>query len=508
MRRIYWCFWGVCWLLFALPFFSVQFPPIADLPQQVSQIRLFWEVGQSTSSAAYTIFWWFPNHLSYAFLGAGWWLGGPLGAGRWAMWLLAGFWLGGVFRLAWCVKRPAWQAALVGFSFFNFTMYWGFYSFLLGQAIFWWGLAWWLKAPEERTWKAELWGGLCWGILLYLSHVLWWGVALLSIGLASFRLGWRWRWRWIGLLPSLGLILFWRISFSQLEQSSYIHWGWPFYMRLFPSYFTHFSMGSLKGWGETLYIGGVFVLVVGGALLGRLGGNSVEAEEKWFDRRLLLCLFVLLGLALFFPTSFGRTIFFGERWVPSLLLLGALILRTSRRFEKIFSGVVLAGGVAFILWTSSVWGLVENYEYSGLGDALQKLPARPSVLGVDLGKRSRFLKIHRPFLQGFAYSQVLKGGLLYSSFAGHYSSLVVFQRGYKKPWADGAVWRPRFLTRDTFRYFSHVIVFAYDKQHNNFVARWGLEPLTQRGMWRLYRGLKKDRTPRKATSQETSKRAP
>src|SRR5215813_8474311 len=54
----------VCCLLLAVPFVSVRFPPITDLPQHLAQIRLFHETIAAPDSP-YRVQWLTPYILAY-----------------------------------------------------------------------------------------------------------------------------------------------------------------------------------------------------------------------------------------------------------------------------------------------------------------------------------------------------------------------------------------------------------------------------------------------------------
>jgi hypothetical protein len=405
------------------------------------------------------------------------------------MWLLGGLWLGGVFALAWRLRRPVWMAALLGMSFFHFAMYWGFYSFLLGQAVFFWALAWAYKEPETRRPHVEVLGSAALGVLLYGSHVLWWAVAVGCMGLGTLRGGWRWRWRWLGLLPSVVLVGLWWGMWGHLEQTQRILWGWPWMMRLSPSYMAHFSMGAVQGWLEPLYLGGV-IGCVGLGIAQALRDKAEPNASPWVDRRLLVCAAVLWAFVLVLPSTYQRTAFLGERWMPSVFVLFALAWRPlglTTRLRFVLPSLAWLACVGFVGWTAWIWQNVERNEYSGMHAVLRTLPPQPTVLGIDLGRRSAWLKIHRPFLQGFAYAQVTHGGRLNDSFAEIPSSLVLFRSSRRKPWTEGLGWYPQRLQMSDLTHFSHVVVFASDAQHRAFSLRWSLSPLTHKGRWRLYR---------------------
>src|SRR5215813_10159706 len=78
----------VCCLLLAVPFVSVRFPPITDLPQHLAQIRLLHDAVANPDSV-YRIQWLTPYILSYVPLTLAWQLAPSESAGRIAMISLA-----------------------------------------------------------------------------------------------------------------------------------------------------------------------------------------------------------------------------------------------------------------------------------------------------------------------------------------------------------------------------------------------------------------------------------
>src|SRR4030042_7103693 len=82
----------LCFLLAAVPFLAVKFPPITDLPQHAAQIRLFGEA-LSQPDSPYRIQWMTPYSLVYTVLGASWLAFGPENAGRIGMLIIALLWI-------------------------------------------------------------------------------------------------------------------------------------------------------------------------------------------------------------------------------------------------------------------------------------------------------------------------------------------------------------------------------------------------------------------------------
>src|SRR5439155_2155725 len=113
----------------------VRFPPITDLPQHSAQIRLLLEALRDPASP-YSVQWLTPYGLSYVVMGATWALGGAAHAGRLAFLVAALLFVIAVHSLAAAERRPASHGVFASILVFNHTLYWGFFSFLLGWPLF------------------------------------------------------------------------------------------------------------------------------------------------------------------------------------------------------------------------------------------------------------------------------------------------------------------------------------------------------------------------------------
>ncbi len=138
----------VCLILVSIPFLAVEFAPITDLPQQVSQIRLLVETISNPHTSLYQVQWFKPNNLGYVILGLCWVMFDPLTAGRMAMLIIALFWVVSVHFIAWRRSRSPDLAVLASLFVFNQSLYWGFYSFMLGAPAF---LLWFQKTTSKST---------------------------------------------------------------------------------------------------------------------------------------------------------------------------------------------------------------------------------------------------------------------------------------------------------------------------------------------------------------------
>lgn len=487
---------GFCWLFFLIPFVSVVFAPIVDLPQQVHQIKLWLQY--NPRSDEYVVFWWYPNHLSYLFLRMGWFVAGPLGAGRIGMWFLSGFWLFSFFLLGWRLAKAPWMLVLASFLFFNASMYWGFYSFLTGQAALFLLLAWWFS-PVKSSLLHQFFYGLCFSLLLYLSHVFVWGIAVVCM-VVLFLLFWRdWRIscvRILGYLSLTPLIFLWFFHYQKImaDRSLPTIWKIPLLVRLTPAFFFYHT-GGLQGGVEEAYL--VFLLVLFIVVAFSFSLSKSEHRAAFLDVRIFGLFLLFLSFFLFFPTTHRQTFLFAERWHVLVVVFFLLAWRSSQNQRlQLFLGA-FAFLLSVLLFTAHRWRKMEHQDFSGLASAVSRLPDRSSLLALDTRSISSHLKLSRSFLNTFAYAAILEKDVrLFTSFADHYSSLVVHNpflpknRARRKQvlWLSEANWLPlQFFQRRHVHSFSHILVLAEPDMHEFVRFRYQLDPLTTQGLWRLYR---------------------
>ena len=137
-----------------------------------------------------------------------------------------------------------------------------------------------------------------------------------------------------------------------------------------------------------------------------------------------------------------------------------------------------------ILTTASIWRKMERIEYSGLSAALQKLPEKPTLLGLSFYQNSKYIRGF-PFVHTVAYGQLQRGGRINSSFASVPFSPVVF-RDTSQAWSAGLEMFPDRLRAGDLEHFTHVLVAAPAKIHRSICSEYGLVPMAPSGRWRLY----------------------
>lgn len=472
----------LCSALVALPFLMVRFPPITDLPQHVAQIRLLLSA-LTEPGTVYRIQWWTPYSAAYVLLGAAWALCSPLNAGRAAMVAIGVLWTLAIHGLAARRRRPLAAAVLASALFFNQTVYWGFLSFAVGWPAFVLWLLLTARAPTPGARVRESAKYCAVAALLYVSHVLWlaagvlWLLVVAVLHRVPLSVTLR---RLAGVAPVLLAAAVWYPSLAASGFGSDTVWVVPPTARLSYTWLAEGVLGGLRGPSEPLLLVIVAAWVAGGLWQARAPRRSP------IDRDLLAAAVLLFALALFLPDKHTNTIQFAARWLPAAAVLLVLAVPAPAPAAGLQPALALATTGVFCLTTAVAWQRFERDELSGLPEVLASLPPGPRVLGLDFVKESAVV-VGRPFLQTFAYAQVVRGGTLNFSFAEFAPSPVVFRAPASPPWTGGLEWFAERVRPSDFPYFDYVVVNAGDALHRRLAAETTLVPQADGGRWRLYR---------------------
>jgi len=471
-----------------LPLLIVRFPPSADLPQHVSQVRLFLDTLKNPAGP-YRILWGAPNNLVYALVGLGWVFGGPENAGRLTLIFLVALWTVGAAFLATRGGRPPETAVLLAVLVFNHSLYWGFFNFLLGWPAFILLFA----LTTRKTDKLPIWKEallyLVFSFLLLQSHALWFAVGTAWIILHSIvrkipvkifiaRL--------LGLFPCIVLSVIWYPSLSSSRITAGFgtapHWILSPFERLLPQNVLNSTFGGLFGITESV----IFIGIVAWMCISFLENRKNMVNVA--NRDALLAAGLFFAIAWLAPDKYMNTIYFASRWLPCGIAM--LLLGIPSPFNKSWLRRMISFGLtgALVLSTAFTWSRWEKEEMSGLHEALTAIPSSSRVLGLDFVKESKFIK-GRPFIQIFAYSQALKGGEVNFSFAEHSSGIVAFKERRRIQWTPGLEWFAEKVRISDLARFDYALVNGKKDIHDKFVDIKNLECVTNSGRWRLYRVL-------------------
>jgi hypothetical protein len=211
--------------------------------------------------------------------------------------------------------------------------------------------------------------------------------------------------------------------------------------------------------------------------------RDLRSAMDW-DLFAAACMFFVVGLVL--PDKFMNTIRFGERWMPGAMILMVLAAPAPVIRPVLRRAVALVAVAGLCVVLALTWLNFQRKELSGLREALNALPPAPSVLGLAFIQKSEFVT-GVPFIQVFAYSQVLKGGTLNFSFAELSSCLVVYKTQFSRPWTGGLEWFPRRIRSTDLDHFRFALICATEQEHQFWRRQPRLTPVTTNGRWRLYR---------------------
>jgi hypothetical protein len=469
-------------LLALIPILLAPFPPSTDLPQHIAQVRLLHEA-LASPGGPYVIQWLGPNNLIYLFL-VFLWAVLPVGlVARAALALVVLLWVAAIHGLGAGEKRAAASVVVASLLIFNQSLYWGFLNFLVGFPVF--VLWFFLTARGKRRDSWGYWAALAGtALLLYESHALWFAAGVVWLVLIGVLKKTPFRailWRLTALVPCGLISLMWYPRLSALRATAGFdvaaHWS-PVFDRL--ASFLDAAFGGVRGPLGTLAF--VFVLLWAGLSV----WQNRDRLGRAVDRDLLAAALFFLTFVVAAPDKYMNTIFFSSRWFPPamIFLLLALPAPAFRRLSA--RTAALAAAAVFFLTTAASWRTFETRELSGFSASLERLPASPRVLGLDLVKESDDFK-DRPFLQLFAYAQVFRGGELNFSFAEHYSGLVAYRTKRDILWTAGLEWHAEKVKRSDFAFFDFVLANGEEKDHRALSSFAELSPVILSGRWRLYR---------------------
>lgn len=466
--------------LVALPFFTVTIPPMADLPQHLAQIRLLLEaLGDPVSP--YSVQWLTPYSAAYVVLGALWSVVEPFTAGRLGGATLVLASTAALHVVAARRGRSPWAAVLASLLVFSHTLYWGFFTFVSGFPIF----LLWLEIVSRSDERFRLRDAAIWSVcafVLYLTHALWFGagaVSLVALLLWERRSVKDVALRLATLTPVAVAVSFWLPRFNR-GFSTPPEWWVPAWSRVSPLWWADSSFGGLHGSFEW-FVAAVIFGWMGAALWtwrGRLRGA--------IDERLLLVAMLFVLVAIGAPDKYMNTIHFASRWAAPALALLLLALPAPRLRRPVVPTVAVGLALTFSLVTAASWATYEATELDGLEEAIEALPENQRVLGLDFLRNSQVVR-GRPFLQTFAWAQVVKGGELNFSFADFAPSLVKYDPPREKAWNPALEWYPQRVQARDFLHFDHVLASGTDEAHAALAGFRELEPVTDAGVWRLYR---------------------
>jgi hypothetical protein len=190
-------------------------------------------------------------------------------------------------------------------------------------------------------------------------------------------------------------------------------------------------------------------------------------------------------IAFFAPDKYMNTISFASRWMPIALTFFLLALPEPKISSIYRTALPLLVVTIFFCTTGFLWYEFEKLENTGLAEALDAIPDQASVLGLDYMKGS-IIVCGRPYMQTFAYAQVLHNSKINFSFAEHQNGIIITNT--KNSWTQGLEWMAEGVRGEDCQAFDYALINALDVFHAyiSSPAMPILKPITTSGQWRLY----------------------
>ncbi|MGA8148242.1 MAG: hypothetical protein WB870_11805 [Gallionellaceae bacterium] len=472
-------------LLCAAPFFVVDWLPMIDLPNHLAQAHLVGKV-LSANQPDMLINWLSPDTLTTWVLALLLLVLSPLLAAKAMVLGLILLSIAGIALLARKIGAGVIVVPLSAGLLFNQSFYWGFLPFIAGFAAFLFLMVAWLGL-RRASWRGIIFLALLF-LLVYFCHILWFAVAALAVllsALASPERSRKWRVLVLAALPAVGLALFWYPAMhnnwmSPSEMAPY--WVIPLLVRLRPDYVA-FCISGLNADFKIFLLVIVLLFIFAGIAM------AIFGKRRMVSVPLFLLALLLLAAYLALPDKYNNTVLFAVRWLPYALIFFLLGCLAPIRFAKRRIAILLVAFIvlgSYALLTAHTWNSMEKEEWSGLMQAMEKLPPRQTVLGLDFIRKSARINSALPFATGAAYAQALRDCEVNFSFAEHASSLVTYKTIPTRPYQRKLNIFSQMVNRTDVGFFNFVLVNADEVTHDKLAEFLGITPVTHEGRWRLY----------------------
>jgi hypothetical protein len=177
------------------------------------------------------------------------------------------------------------------------------------------------------------------------------------------------------------------------------------------------------------------------------------------------------------------------RWLPYVLIFFLLGCIAPIQVAKWKIGILIVASTvlgSYSLLTAYTWNGMEKEELTGLMQAIDKLPPKQPVLGLDFVRESPRINTSYPFSMNAAYAEALKDCEVNFSFAEQASSLVTYRSIPMRPYKRDLNHVSQMVSPADVGFFNFVLVNADEAAHDQLAGFLGITPVTHEGRWRLY----------------------
>ena len=405
-------FW-LCCALIAVPLWSVDYLPMADLPQHAAQISIWtrWQDPRFGYPEIYTQNWFTPYLFGYLLT----FLLTPLMSVKTALTTVITAALLGIPLATRLLIREVdgsrWWVFAVFPCLFGFAFDWGFYNFLVGIPI---ALLLMLGALRYAARPTVLGGiALSLGMAgLFFVHVLLFVYVSLIFGFAALIGSRGWKGTLVSLLPVavlVPMVLLWLYVTRDTEAMTHraMMWELPAQAReghRLARFFGEVAGDKLTAWTFSI---GFFAFVL--PLL--LGGRPSRLPRRWVP-------FVVTLLAYFaVPHEFLGTAFLYSRYAVFAVPTWLYAMELDPSYQPSTARLAMGPGLAIaclVATTVQFWRY--EPEVRGLAEVIDKMPSNQHVLSVPTEPWSAYMRTP-VFLHTPMWYQAEKGGVVDFSFA-------------------------------------------------------------------------------------------
>ena len=430
-------FW-VCCALLAVPLWSVEYLPMADLPQHAAQISIWtrWSDPEFGYQQIYTQNWFTPYLFGYLFT----FVLTPFMSVKAALTTVITAAVVGVPLATRFVIREVggnrWWVFAVFPSVFGFAFDWGFFNFLVGVPLALLLLTGALRYAENPTRRSGvlLTAGLAG---LFFVHVLLFIYVALILGLTILAKREDWKPGVLSLAPviSLGpLVLFWLYMTRSTEALTHRSMIWEI-PGLTPRLVRLFSEVA----GEDPAMWTLFAGVFAFALPLFLGARPSRTPARWIPFGATVTVFLLV------PHEFLGTAFLYSRY--AVFAIPTWLYAMDQKSDGAPASIRLVLGPALaatctLMTTLQFWSY--EPEVAGLKQVIAQVPGNARVLSIPVYENSAHIRTP-VFLHSPVWYQAEKGGVVDFSFAINFPLLFRYRPEAEPRIPRMFVWYPDML---------------------------------------------------------------
>ena len=427
-------FW-VCCALLAVPLWSVEYLPMADLPQHAAQISIWtrWSDPEFGYQQIYTQNWFTPYLLGYLFA----FVLTPFMSVKAALTtIITAAVLGVPLATRFVIREVGgnrWWVFAVFPSVFGFAFDWGFLNFLVGVPLALLLLTVALRYAENPTRRS--------GVLLtagfaglFFVHVLLFIYVALILGLTILLKREDWKPGLLSLTPVLALVplvLLWLYMIRSTEPLTHraMLWELPLLTPRLVRLFSEVAGENPAVW--TLFAGAfAFVLPL------FLGARPSRTPARWIPFGTTVTIFLLV------PHEFLGTAFLYSRY--AVFAIPTWLYAMEPKDDDAPGSIRLVLGPALAV-TCTVMTILQFWSYEpevlGLKQVIAQMPENARVLSIPVHPHSRHIRTPA-FLHTPSWYQAEKGGVVDLSFAINFPTLFRY-----RPEAEPKI--PRMFVWDT-----------------------------------------------------------